>query len=334
MRDETKAGCFGFLFHPLRQWWRPSSPAPTPQVPFEVACPCGTLARGMRQARHQVLTCAACGRPVFILPFSPFLIASPTIAPARFGPAKSRPRSPWRRPLLAALLTLVAAAGILAALLPHLLRPAYPSPEPRTLADDMQAGQRALAQGKFQSAARALKAAWDRQAEHPDRLSRAQRRRLAQLHRQADLLSDLSSESLEEILRHAADLIADPEEWQREFTKRYRGKAVVFNTEVRPDPARKFQLDYTVFLDDRPAQLDLANVQLLDLLPLEKPQRLLFGLRLARVDLQAGGVWVIHFEPDSGVLLTDPDAAAACCLQPVEELEEVVRRQRLWLADL
>jgi hypothetical protein len=299
-------------------------------VPFEVACLCGTVARGMRQPRHQVLTCAGCGCRVFILPLSPYLADSPT-PPPRPSP---RARSPWRRPLLAALLTLLAAAAILTALLPYLLRVTFPQPTRRTFVDYMQAGQRALAQGKFQSAARELRAAWEWQNAHRDEVSLAQRRQLTQLYRQADLLSDLLSETLEEILRHAADLIPDPEEWQREFAKRYKGKAVVFDAEVRPDPARQFQLDYVVFLDDRPAQLELADVQLLHLLPLQKPERLLIGLRLARVDLEAGGVWVIRFEPDSGVLLTDPEAAAACCLQPVEELEEVVRRQRLWQADL
>jgi hypothetical protein len=288
----------------------------------------------MRQARHQVLTCAGCGQQVFILPFSPYPAVSQGNPPAPSPASAPRTRSPWRRPLLAALLTLVTTAGILTVLLPYLLRLAYPSPEPPTLADDMQTGQRALAQGKFQLAARTLKAAWDRHAEHPDSLPRAQRHQLAQLYRQADLLSDLLSESLEEILRHAADLMADPDEWQREFAKRYRGKSVVFDAEVRPDPIRQFQLDYTVFLDDRPAVLDLADVQLLHLLPLDKPQRLLFGLRLARVDLQPGGIWAIHFEPDSGVLLTDADTAAACCLQPAEDFEEITRRQLLWQADL
>lgn len=322
------------LVSKVRQRWRPSVPTPEPQVPFAVACLCGTVAQGMRQAGHQVLTCAGCGRRVFILPFSPFLSASRTKQLAPSAPALPRSRSPWRGPLLAALVTLMVAAGVLTILLPYLPRLTFPASEPFRLADHIQAGQRALAQGKFQSAARELKAAWDWQKAHRDSLSLAERRQLTQLYRQADLLSDLLSQSLEEILHHAADLMPDPEEWQREFAKRYRGKAVVFDAEVRPDPARQFQLDYTVFLNDRPAQLDLSDVRLLHLLPLHTPQRLLFGLRLARVDLEAGGIWVIHFEPDSGVLLTDPEAAAACCLRPVEDLEEVVQRQRLWQADL
>lgn len=318
----------------LGQWWRPKAPAPAIAVPFEVTCLCGTVARGLRQPRHQVLTCAGCGRRVFILPLSPYLADALTAPPAPTPHPSPRARSPWHRPLLAALLTLLAAAAILTALLPYLLHLTFPQPAPRTFADYMHAGQRALAQGKFQSAARELRTAWGWQNAHRDEVSLAQRRQLTQLYRQADLLSDLLSESLEEILRHAADLIRDPEEWRREFAKRYKGKAVVFDAEVRPDPARQFQLDYVVFQDDRPAQLELTDVQLLHLLPLQKPERLLIGLRLARVDLEAGGVWVIRFEPDSGVLLTDPEAAAACCLQPVEDLEEVVRRQRLWQADL
>jgi hypothetical protein len=61
----------------------------------------------------------------------------------------------------------------------------------------------------------------------------------------------------------------------------------------------------------------------------------LFGARLAGCFREAGGGWVIHFEPESGVLLTDPGAAASCCpAPPGRELEEVLRRQEEWLSDL
>jgi hypothetical protein len=57
---------------------------------------------------------------------------------------------------------------------------------------------------------------------------------------------------------------------------------------------------------------------------------MLFGARLRDCTREEGGGWVIRFEPDSGVLLTDAEAAAACAaLEP--RLKETLRRQQRWL---
>jgi hypothetical protein len=171
-------------------------------------------------------------------------------------------------------------------------------------------------------------------AQHPDLLSLAERRELTQLHRQAALLANLRWESLEEILQHAADLIhQDEQEWRRVFAERYRGKAIVFDAEVHGEGAGQYQIHYAVFVRGRQARLDLANLQLFKGLPLQQPQRLLFGMRLADIRLEAEGLWAIRFAPDSGVLLTDLGAATACCSQPEEELKDLVERQAEWLAN-
>jgi hypothetical protein len=67
-------------------------------------------------------------------------------------------------------------------------------------------------------------------------------------------------------------------------------------------------------------------------LPLEEPTRLLFGARLARVRRDTPSSWEVRFEPDSGVLLTDPGAAAVCCPFLGEaELRALLQRQAGWL---
>ena len=54
------------------------------------------------------------------------------------------------------------------------------------------------------------------------------------------------------------------------------------------------------------------------------------GFRVLRFDNQ-----VIRFEPDSGVLLTDPEATAACWPMPLErDVLRTLQRQDEWLRDL
>src|SRR5579884_3640983 len=85
---------------------------------YAVPCPCGQTARGQRQRRHQVVPCAACGKPVFVLPDSAWA-AAPTEAQA----ARTRWRA-WRGPLLAGAVCLALVLAGFLLLLPHLNRPA------------------------------------------------------------------------------------------------------------------------------------------------------------------------------------------------------------------
>jgi hypothetical protein len=235
--------------------------------------------------------------------------------------------------LAAAAVTLSLVALALVIGLRHFVGPtATLRPGPEAVRQRLEAGREALVQGKYRLALRELEAARALREQHPDALPAADRRRLTQLHRQAALLADLLTEPLEDILRQAADLTdLDEREWQDLFADRYRGRSVIFDARVRAEASGDFQLDYAVFCRDRRVRLELANVQLLHRLPLQQPQRLLLGLRLASVRREAGGGWAIGFEADGAVLLTDPDVAAACCGQPAEEVREVVQRQAEWL---
>ena len=79
-------------------------------------------------------------------------------------------------------------------------------------------------------------------------------------------------------------------------------------------------------------RLALEDLNVLQALPLERGRRVLFGVRLSAVERGPGGLWVIRFDPDGGVLLTDRGAVETVCPVPLgDELVEVLKRQEEWL---
>jgi hypothetical protein len=314
----------------VRRWWAARPRRPAVAEPYDVACACGGRARGLRQARHQVVRCPDCGGPVFVLGHSP-------LAPA--PRAAGLPRRYWVGPALAAVLTLAAVVVIFSRLIPALA----PAPAPAEAAhrDDVRrlvsAGREALRREDFRIAAARFAEARQRHEERPDLLNPTEARELARLDRQAALVADLLSESLGEILQRAAG--AREEERQAQFDLRYRGKAVIFDDVVTRDGAGRFGLAvYEVRAPGEPARVELSDLKLLKALPLTEPRRMLFGARLAGLEREergGHGLWVIRLDPDSGVLLTDEDTAGACCPRPLDaELREVLRRQGQWAAAL
>jgi hypothetical protein len=323
----------------VRQWWHPG-PA-SAAAPYEVACACGEVLRGRRLVRHQVRRCGRCGQSVFVLPSSPLAEGGTSQAQAGTagGPAgrnRQAARSVWLWPLLAAVPTLALVVGAYAVVLQSFRQPP-PASAPRGAADSdthLEAGRKALAVGKFRLAADELQQAVARLESRPEGRRSAEARDAAQLHRQAALLADLLSQSVGEILQLAAG--SHEEEWQAKFTQDYRTRAVVFDADVTRDGAGQYRIDYHVRAGAEPARIEVGDLKLLAALPRERPPRLLFGARLASVSREPGGVWVVRFQPDSGVLLTDPGAGAACCPLPVDddELPALLRRQKAWLDEL
>jgi hypothetical protein len=191
-----------------------------------------------------------------------------------------------------------------------------------------------LDDGEFLSASQELDTALTLGAKLPEPLSNAEQRELDQLHRQATLLADLHTESLEEILRRLHGL---PErEVQAAFERLSRGKALVFYTRVHRDATGRFEMDYRVLDEGKEARLEIGELKVLQDLPLRGPRLLLFGARLASIRRQANGSWVLFLDPSSGVLITHPGAASACCFQPPdrEQLREVVTQQAQWVAEM
>jgi hypothetical protein len=153
------------------------------------------------------------------------------------------------------------------------------------------------------------------------------------MHREAGLFVDLLSDSVEEILMQAA-AEHDDREWQAVFADRYRGKSLIFLAGIHRDSSNRWVLDYDVFVGDRRARIDWENLQLLRSLPLNGSERLLLGVRLANVEPEAGASWLVRLQPDSGVLLTDGDALATVYSRPPEGIDEVLKRQAAWVAEM
>ncbi|HTU17356.1 MAG TPA: hypothetical protein VMG10_04780 [Gemmataceae bacterium] len=295
-------------------------------VPYEVSCRCGRPLRGGRQRTRQIVSCPSCGRKRFILPSSCWS------APVAAG--KQASFLNLRCLLLAIVLGGALAMGLSFLLVrPYLRRSGTPADtvsakDARAL---LEAGENQLREGNVHLALKQLNAAVAQSTRHPDALNREDHRRLEQLRRQTDLLSRLLDQPLEEIVRQAMQHRSD-EEW-REKLADYRGRSVVFDDVLRRDAQGRPVLGfYVVQVGDVAARVALEDLALLRQLPLDPPRRWLFGARLDGCRREEGGIWVLRFEPDSAVLLTDENAAAACCPRPLErELLGVLKRQDDWL---
>jgi hypothetical protein len=291
-------------------------------VPYEISCRCGLPLRGVRQHARQIVSCPSCGRKRFILPSSPWLAA------AGAGGQTAHLNLRW---LLLVLVLGGALAMGLSFLLVQLFLRRSAMPADAASATDAralwQAGEHQLREGNVHLALKELNAAAAQGARHPDALNREEHHRLEQLRRQTDLLSRLLDQPLEEIVRQAMQHRSD-EEWREKFAD-YRGRTVVFEDVLRRDAQERPVLSfYVVRVGDVTARIALEDLVLLRQLPLDPPRRWLFGARLASCRREEGGIWVLRFEPDSAVLLTDESAAAACCPHPlVEELLGVLKRQ-------
>jgi hypothetical protein len=224
----------------------------------------------------------------------------------------------------------LAAIGMLLLLIKPYLRRVPETGRPPTpaavLHARIEAGQRALREGSFRLARNELSTAVTLRDRNPDLLGREEHRQLDQLHRQSDLLARLLDHSLEEILQQAMHQ-RDDAEWREKFED-YRGRTVLFDDVLRVTMGRPALGNYVVRRSGVEARVALEDLTLLQQLPLDPPRRWLFGARLASCRREEGGVWVIRFEPDSAVLLTDEGAAAACHPGPMDaELKAVLRRQ-------
>jgi hypothetical protein len=295
---------------------------------FEVVCDCGRNVRGRREARHAFVPCPGCGRRLFVLPASPWASAP---GPA---PAKGRLRL-WRGPLLAALVSLALLTAAFLLLWPRLSRdrphPEGPGPGAAEARARFEKGRKALARGQLHEALEELNAAVALRGH----LTPDEDRRLTQFQRQVDLLTRLSRASLAEMVREG-QLARGKKDWEAAFKKSHAGKAVILDDMVGLDkaggpPALRH---YEVEAGDETALVALEDLALLRELPLQPPQRLVFGARLASCAREAEGKWVVRFEPDSAVLLTSPDAAAAALLPLDDDLREALRRQERWLGQV
>jgi hypothetical protein len=331
----------------MSPWWKIGRKH-IPPAPFEVACACGQWLRGQRRPTHQVIPCPACGRLVFIFPLSPLSPRGTVDRESRINHQLRDKGSildplssifalrlgPWRMRLLAGVGTLALVAVAFALIFRSYTNPnSTPGSDPKSIHEHFAAGKKLFVQGQFHEAVRQFEGARALHEKHPDTLSSADRKHLFQMHREAQIFVDLLSEPVEEILNQAA---AEPDdrEWQAVFSERYAGKSLIFLAGILRDSSNHWVLNYEVFVREKHARIDWENLKLLRGLPLNESHRLLVGVRLANVEPEPGRGWVVRLQPDSGVLLTDGDALGTVFSQPPESIEEVLKRQAAWVAEM
>ncbi|MCI0741478.1 MAG: hypothetical protein L0Y72_20790 [Gemmataceae bacterium] len=290
----------------------------------------------MRTASHQAVPCPKCGRALFILPTSPWTELARHAEPTPSSSAWRR--RDWLLPVAASAL----AALALFAVYHFLFAPywfaaretgdAHPSAETQ-LRTQLQRAQQLLGEGQFRLALKTLHGAspTNGRAEAPTELTDDERRQWSQVERQAAVLADLLHESLEDILRHAAG--TRDSEWQLEFAQRYEGKSLVLDAEFRKHPTQGWQTSFPLQLGKDNAHLLVDNLEVLQRLPAAEPLRLVLGMRLASVRLEAPGpVWTVRVQAGSGVLLTHFDAAVRVCPALADaEGRALLDKQQKWL---
>lgn len=302
--------------------------------PFQLSCGCGETVSGVRQPRHQILGCPRCQQPLFVLPRSPL----PPLRDETGTPATvTAPVPVW---LLGGLvLTGILVSGALLT---------WYKPwrgfsdqvsagsnakvlDQTAMQEQLSATRAALRRGHYQAAVEMLDGVRPTRESLP--AGDVQARQYDQLTKQVGLLLDLSSESLGEMI----DRLSPLEERERVafWQRRFRHKTVIFDAAVRRDAAGQLHLSYNVSVGADPVQVDLDGLRLLHVLALDQPNRLIFGARLASIQREPPGRWVVHFEPDSAVLFTDEAALEAICLAATDkDTNDVLARQRAWLQEL
>jgi len=134
---------------------------------------------------------------------------------------------------------------------------------------------------------------------------------IRQAAREAAIFNDFQPELLETILDEAAR--SAPAEWPSRFNRSYRGRSILIEAHV--DEVRQgadgptFELDYRVLAPGpaapRIGRVDPSDLELFANAPPKAGDAVLFGARLAAVELDpAGGDWIFRLEPDSGVTIT------------------------------
>jgi len=346
------------LFDRWRGIWRRPQPEAVPPpikaalTPFRVLCRCGHPSEGLRQPRRQILTCPKCQRRVFILPASPWThlplepqkqpaandIAGPSPA-ATFRIVRNEPpsapageRKLWRQPVRAAVITLLLAViAVIAILL--LLETSTNRTRTHTIRDQVTKARQALERGDLTAAHASLSSANHELERLPKGFPQKEAAEILRLHRQVELVAGLSTPSLEELIAIAKQMPA--EKWGAHFAQNYAGKAVVFDAVVFPEKDHRVRLDYELMVAGGEAGIELNNIEEFTawVSPNQDAQRWVFGVRLANIDLKMTAdnreaLWLVHFQPESMELITEPALLQFLELMHQRDIQDVLARQR------
>jgi len=222
-----------------------------------------------------MLTCAGCGRPVFIFPAAASVFGAGVAPKPPAWPLRARL---WLVPTAAALLALVVVGLVIAAI----FRGHRPTDSvdaniseiraTNILTNRLAAARAALEDGSYRLARDELTIGRDLLSRHPRALSADQARQLARWRRQADLLADLLPESVAEIVAHSVGRAE--KEWDSIFRERYAGKSLVLDTRVTRSAAGHYDVDYQLEAAGAVGAWDFERFRLFEVLPLQQPQRL------------------------------------------------------------
>jgi hypothetical protein len=274
-----------------------------------------------------------CNCEVFILGRSPLPSLQATDVKSkdshsfRFGqPWRSARRRPY------AVLASIAALSILGFGLYCAVRNASDSAHLFTPEEKLQAhqeeGEKAWQAGDYTKAAEELRAARALRLELGEPTASESALRSEQMEHQADLVANSLSKPL-------ADLL---DEWQavgdadlRKLFAERQGKTVAFDVLISRDGAGAFQ--YRQYLGRPLPRLELQDLTGLKKVPLGERQRMIFGVKLASLRRDRARPaddperWVVGFQPDSFVPITDRKIAQALHLPIDDAMPEVLRRQ-------
>jgi hypothetical protein len=316
-------------------WLKKAAPPPVPPAEFSVACVCGRVVTGTRLNSPQNLFCPSCGGEIFVLPAGPWLELAKTVKPRTAPSSRSLTVRDLLLPLGASALAVTVLALAYSQWVVPLVFPKRVEPSQGgdagvpTLKERLARGHKLLTEGSFRLAMEEMNPAARPLDLSP--LDGAERRRWRQVQRQAALFADLLPEPLEDIIRHGAGV--KEQEWQADFRHRFLGKALVLDAEFRKPPGGTWEVLYPLFHGQDRARLIVADLKILESVPSAEPLRLVVGVRLASVRLEnPGPAWVVRFEPDSGVFVTDSTAAFRVCpALAAPEALSVLERQKGWI---
>jgi hypothetical protein len=165
----------------------------------------------------------------------------------------------------------------------------------------LELGDFDIAKSKLARAARALEELGDEDAP-----------KIRQNAKEAAILADLASSSLEEIVED----VATREQGPSNFTTLYKGRSVLLEAKIAalPDPngAHGYELDYLILggAGSRPkrGRIDLIGFRLFADAGPKVGDTVTFGGRLQAVTLGDDGVWRVLLAPDSGVRIVSTQA--------------------------
>lgn len=231
----------------------------------------------------------------------------------------------WLLPAGAAVATGLLLLALFTQFLPLRIKPETNGGPPQSLQERLVRVRSLLRLGRFRLAVQEIDAV-DARKGLVEAAAPEQRKQWQQLEREAAIYANLCAEPLEDLLEHAADAAED--EWLAAFAVRYHGKAFIFDATVYREPAG-YRLAYDIPTPKGKAQLVIDNLDLVKQIDPNRRQRVIFGVRLASIQLEAPGPrWVVRFLPASDVLLTDGSAAALCCPPLADEQSQMLLRQQ------